>query len=854
MVELIKVAGWSGKPIGHVVFVHGFGGHAYNSWKNNSSSDDFWPSWLARDINGLTVWTLSYGSPATNWLGTNLSIHDQAVDVYFSLLNADEFSGAPIAFVCHGFGGQLIKQVLREAHEQHRRAESKELLKRIKAIIFIDTVHSGSQTPTLWDRLRFLVWPSKLDEYLVHNNSSLRHLNIWYRQWLTRFPTDVHITNEIFFAVLSASSKNVVEASSSDSGFPGVVPFPIEADHLSISKPYHEHSFLYIRSLEFLKNIFVKKGRLLTRSQKFENFPQMNVSAFWRGVSMFRLRRSIVSAFLILFFTIWTAAIIMGDTFSVVENDSIKRGDDTTNIIAEKNLSFSQRVSNYLDNISSEYYSTPLIIAALFVSISMLFTIFTWIKLRESNRAAAEIHRNISERYREAPLEESNRRSATSKFRRRVTPSTLYVQNIELLNVRCFKKLSLNFGNIGNSEPQLRTLVLGDNSSGKSTLLRAIALSLCNESDAVALMKSIPGTIIRDGENEAKIKLVVLNPKNRDNFTITKTITRGRNNSETLRQKISPVDFNWDSIFVCGYGTQRTAAATASFERYSVRHAVSTLFDTKANLQNPELVLLRRNPELRDLLQQKLFDVLMLSDEGGEIEDSDTGLQIRGPWGAVPFNVLSDGYRSTTQWLLDLFAWMIHAGRLPAISEPRGILLIDELEQHLHPRWQRYIMNRLSQQLPGVQIIASTHTPLIASGMADVKSAGIVSLQSDGTNGVTTKTIDPSMLQGMRADQVLTDIFNLATSRNPGSSDDLNRYFELRSKSKHNLIEEQELKDLEKKLKNVLEFGENEFERTVDKVVSKGLDDLLQQTPKHQMNARVKHKLRTLFPDEGGEV
>jgi hypothetical protein len=69
MSRIIKVASWADKLTANVVFVHGLGGHAYKTWQRRCDEQSFWPLWLAKDIEGLAVYTFSYDA-ASNWLGT----------------------------------------------------------------------------------------------------------------------------------------------------------------------------------------------------------------------------------------------------------------------------------------------------------------------------------------------------------------------------------------------------------------------------------------------------------------------------------------------------------------------------------------------------------------------------------------------------------------------------------------------------------------------------------------------------------------------------------------------------------------------------------------------------------------
>jgi predicted ATP-binding protein involved in virulence len=275
--------------------------------------------------------------------------------------------------------------------------------------------------------------------------------------------------------------------------------------------------------------------------------------------------------------------------------------------------------------------------------------------------------------------------------------------------------------------------------------------------------------------------------------------------------------------------------------------AVATLFDARAVLQNPEVVLLRQEPAARTALQNKLIQIMLLDSEAAAFEQTPSALLLRTPFGGVPINSLSDGYRSTVQWLLDLFSWLIYAKRWPTHREPAGILLIDEIEQHLHPRWQRHIMRRLTEQLPRMQIIATTHTPLIASSMADVKSSGLLRLIRDDRQEPEAVAVVPSELSGKRADQVLTEFFDLATSRNPGSNADLELYVQLKSLPNRTPAEQQRFEELAARVEPGLQFGETDVERKVVAAVTTALTNLLKQPPPEEFNIEAKRQLRDLF-------
>lgn len=252
MTELIRAATWNGQPAVNAVFVHGLGGHAYDTWRRGANDGSFWPVWLAQDIPGLSTWTLAYAAPPTNWLGSAMPLQDRAINVLERLLAEPQLAEGPLVFICHSLGGLVVKQMLREANDQkNRRPEVAALLAQVKAVIFIATPHTGSAHATLLDKLRLLVWPSNSVNDLVKNDANLRSLNIWYRNW----STPEKIKHLIFHETQGTTAGMVVDPSSSDAGLASVTPVPIDANHISICKPLNRGALLYRLTLEFMKKL-----------------------------------------------------------------------------------------------------------------------------------------------------------------------------------------------------------------------------------------------------------------------------------------------------------------------------------------------------------------------------------------------------------------------------------------------------------------------------------------------------------------------------------------------------------------------------------------------------------------------
>ena len=431
--------------------------------------------------------------------------------------------------------------------------------------------------------------------------------------------------------------------------------------------------------------------------------------------------------------------------------------------------------------------------------------------------------------------------------------SALKVVAIELENIRGFAKQRFDF-TVDEQRGGLLdcALVVGDNARGKSSLLRAIALGLCPEGDAAALLKALPGHLVRNQEPRGSVR-IILRGSPGEEFTITSEIEHVAG-GEVLRRETSPAEIPWDRIFLCGYGPQRSNWATASHDAYQAMSAVRTLFDYGTSLQNPELVLRRQPSEVRRQMQKILLDILLLDDRASTLSyPTNREVELRAPFGTWPLTSLADGYRSTTQWVLDLIGWSFMAGYFRGNGRGNenisGIVLIDELEQHLHPRWQRHVVQRLHQQFPNVQFIVSTHAPMITAGVADLEDRARIWRLDEGEDLATVAfEVESEELRGMRADQMLTSpAFGLVSSRSPGSAGDIARYSELRSKKALSADERQELEGLGERLRQTMVFGETPYERDVERAVRKALEEMSVDLEDEKLDFEIARQLRELF-------
>ena len=307
----------------------------------------------------------------------------------------------------------------------------------------------------------------------------------------------------------------------------------------------------------------------------------------------------------------------------------------------------------------------------------------------------------------------------------------IYMSRVVLRNVRCFKDINLRFSSASSPVPW--TMVLGDNSTGKTTLLRCIAIGLCDESSAAGLLKESYEGLIRRKAKTAEISIYLLDKKG-NSFEIHTTITRrskGKSVFEQLNQITKPAGnaFPWGEIFVAGYGASRGTSGTGDIAGYYPINATYNLFNYGEGLQNPELIL-RRTRTYRKPAYRLLEQFLKLESGAVSLKPKQ-GLHVSGNWGkGMPLRDLADGYKSSILWFTDLIGWIVDytGGRSNYdLSTTQGIVLVDELEQHLHPSWQRTVVASLRETLPNIQFITTTHSELIARSVGSPKQLQTVS-------------------------------------------------------------------------------------------------------------------------------
>ncbi len=393
---------------------------------------------------------------------------------------------------------------------------------------------------------------------------------------------------------------------------------------------------------------------------------------------------------------------------------------------------------------------------------------------------------------------------------------------VKLQNIRCFKEAELSFEDDKQNSKNW-TLLIGNNGQGKTTFLRSIAMGLCPAGEASGLLAELHNGILRSGEKKGLIEIELKDPNK--TYKIRNELEL-KGSEEVLKQTVEGgdrKDFE-NALFVVAYGSGRSIEGTESYLEYAIVDSVYGLFNSTYTLQNAELSARRLSTDEKG--EEKLFELLkkvLRLEDNDRIVLKTNGLFIKSIWGEIPFQALSDGYKSVTTTILDFLSWKQLQEKQGMKEDISGIFILDEVEQHLHPSWQREIIKILSKIFPKVQFIGATHAPICALGSADVESTQIA--KTSYVNGYSE--IEPFDLlkdyKGYRVDQILTSqLFDLKSSRNIETQQKLDEYADLYLKEKLSNEDDKRKKELQKELKK-LPLWETERDKLVLEKLSKSL-------------------------------
>jgi hypothetical protein len=325
------------------------------------------------------------------------------------------------------------------------------------------------------------------------------------------------------------------------------------------------------------------------------------------------------------------------------------------------------------------------------------------------------------------------------------------VTRVALRNFRGVKDLDLKIDYArGDGAPW--TVLLGENAAGKSSILQAIALTLI-DTDADAGNATSPTQVIKKGTSEGWVRVWLDESIEPRQLLFGKRMRRFRRTGPSF------------SNVLLGYGATRLLPRTYG-KRSKSRVRLDNMFDPFSPLLDANRWLGELDRRSFDYVARALKDVLDLprSSTLKRVRRQKTrGVTLKLYGDELSLDELSDGYQSALGLTCDIISGL-HASSKGALEAAEGLVVLDELGAHLHPRWRMRIVESLRKAFRRVQFIVSTHDPLCLRGLENDEA--IVLRRTSRRRIFVVPNTPP--LKGMRVDQILTsEYFGLDSTMDP---------------------------------------------------------------------------------------
>lgn len=406
------------------------------------------------------------------------------------------------------------------------------------------------------------------------------------------------------------------------------------------------------------------------------------------------------------------------------------------------------------------------------------------------------------------------------------SPPPAYFLSLSLENVRSFgEKQTISFAR-EDGRPAQWTIILGDNGVGKTTVLKALAGMETTYLKYRGAEKRDYSPMIfnhvtkhwlpaRAGVEFLLFEYCIIKTGNikflGNAYKETTSIKTLIDEDGGFAGSIGDYDNYYPDDLICyGYGAGRTTGNSTLSESPKATDTCASLFDDRADLLNPEewflqmeYSSLKQDKHAAKALEQVRQVLLKVLPDITDIRISSKGhqqyLELESPYGWVRLRDMSLGYQTLVVWLTDFASKLF--SRYPdspnPLEEP-AIVLIDEIDLHLHPSWQRKLIGFLSDIFKNTQFIATAHSPLVVQAAGDEGANVVLLRRKDNQTVVVTDVED---VRGWRVDQILTSsFFNLETARSLETEKKLARQAKLLNKIKLTAKERQELEALTQEL------------------------------------------------------
>jgi len=420
----------------------------------------------------------------------------------------------------------------------------------------------------------------------------------------------------------------------------------------------------------------------------------------------------------------------------------------------------------------------------------------------------------------------------------------MYIRSLEIKNIRSIEHFEMTFSE--GKEAGWHVLI-GDNGSGKSTIVKSMALALLGSNDIFATRENWSDWLKKDSE-KGNIELLIRNNivssagslmdkleilsgiefirmRTFEDGPLIVAISIGQKHGNSLFGTFKFFNNNmetWKGKFSAAYGPfRRFSGGNSDKEKLFQSHprlgAHLSIFGEDVALSealNYIRELYIKNLEKKD--EWNTLDSLIKFINSANLlphttsihsVDSENVYFTDGNGNQISAVQMSDGFRSVLSLTFELIRQLIRTyGAGPVFSQVRegnmvidlpGVVLVDEIDVHLHPTWQTRIGNWFLKYFPNLQFIVTTHSPLVCRAC---EKGSIWRLAAPGSNqesGEVTGLDRERLIYGNVLDAYGTELFGQDVERSDQSQKKLERLAHLSQLNAFGKISDPEKKEMQ---------------------------------------------------------
>lgn len=334
------------------------------------------------------------------------------------------------------------------------------------------------------------------------------------------------------------------------------------------------------------------------------------------------------------------------------------------------------------------------------------------------------------------------------------------LDSIEIKNFFCIDNIEIK--NLGNTK---EIYFLGENGDGKTLILQAILIALKQKSIKHLSSSAVTGKV-----------LDMIEPKQTSNSSdalikpIFKAIDDNNNSYE------NDIFISYESIFAYGVSRSRNDSDKKDESGFM------TLFDSERYLNSPiKWLQYLHSKDLEKAANIYTTDTITLpvakeilgnllgEEKDLEIDVTADAVTFKEKGAPIFFDQLSEGYKSVMTWVCDLLSRL--SENQPNVTDTKdyqGVVLVDEIDLHLHPKWANKIVSKLRTWFPNIQFFFTTHSPIVLLGASReavfykvYKEDGVTKISQplESISSLTANTILTSPLFGL--EDAISDAFDI---------------------------------------------------------------------------------------------